>query len=808
MREIIELDENWKFHQGYMGSGFSKSRFFNYISKELPEAVKTNTNWETVKVPHDWDARGPFLKTNKSGSSGGYAPCGIGWYFREFNFSEEDKNKIILLNFDGIYKRASIWLNTKYVGYHYYGYGPFEVDITNYVKFNERNVLHIRLNNDIQPSCRWYSGSGIYREVHLIKKEPIHIPWGGVFAQLESVTEREAILNISTEICSTQPQSQPILVHVRIKNAEDMIISETSSECIVSAGNSPSNPLVIAQKLSVRDPIRWDIDHPYLYRIEVTIQSGSHIADCETFKYGIREFQFNGSGFFLNGKNMKLKGACVHHDGGCVGAAVPKAIWRRRLATWKSMGGNAIRTSHNVPASNFLEVCDELGLVVIAEAFDKWHYKPKKGAWGGRAYFKYWKQELTNFIRRDRNHPCIVLWSLGNEIAGLQTARVKKLHMKMYDYVKNLDPTRPITTVLSPNGAAQVLKGVQQGKNLFFHDMVDVFCTNYTEKYLPEIHSLIPDKSVIIAEAHHYYRNLGKREINLPRSDLHPSCTTRNPWYDVAEHDYCAGQFLWVGIEYLGEVRDPYPYHGRTNAPIRINGLKKPQAGFHESVWSEVPFIQLSILDPSANIPRGKPQFDFPKIVRHWNFEDHSQKKFEAWIFTNCESVELVRNGTSLGEKTAKDYPYNTMTFQVEYQPGEITAIGKNNGREVSRSTLKTAGEPRTIQLLCDKLKITADGKDCIHIFAQIHDDSGNLVQFKDRQIIFSISGEATLLGIDSGDLSNFTERDAYRQTICRTYWGEAVVIIQATKTHGKITVSVEGQGLSPAKIELESLSA
>jgi beta-galactosidase len=472
------------------------------------------------------------------------------------------------------------------------------------------------------------------------------------------------------------------------------------------------------------------------------------------------------------------------------------------------MGCNAIRTAHNIPDRTFLELCDELGLVVINEAFDVWFSKKRWGDWGGRPFRKLWAQELTAFIRRDRNHPSVVLWSMGNEVRGMASKSNKQQYLKMRDLTKFLDPTRPVTVVLSPNEARLELQATEKHKKLLLGDLTDVLCMNYFEHRMHEFHARWPEKAIIIAEAHHYYRTRRPDEVDLPKSDRYPGDTTRNPWYDIALNEYAIGQFLWVGIEYFGEVHDPYPFHGRTNAPLRINGFHKPQAGFHSSVWLDRPYIHLAVHDESVDIPRGKPHFDFPKIVCHWNFEDYPQPySAEIWTFTNCDTVELQLNGVSLGEKAAVDYPFNTMTWSVPYASGTLVAIGKNFGQEVTRTQLITAGIPVRINALSDVSELKADGYDCANIEIELVDAQGVLVSRDDRLITIDISGEGRLKGIDSGDLSKFLEAGAYQHPQCRTYWGQALAVVQSTKKPGRIFIWIKSDGLESAEIIIQTKS-
>lgn len=790
---MITMDRGWKFYKGE-------------VNEELfhdGKALENAHDWTDVKIPHDWDIKGPFLEEHVSGESGGYAPCGIGWYKRTLPIPERALGKYISLRFDGIYKRVTLWLNGTEICKHEYGYGPFEVDISDAVKNDGENLLVVKVDNSIQPSCRWYSGSGIFRLAWLVIKEKVHVPSGGLFVSTRDISREKCTIVVETEITNAHQEQTNLALKTRIIDPGNTVVSSHEGVASLEGGKTKK----ITSEMVVPSPKLWNVTDPCLYTLEIRLEQDEVTVDTQRTCFGIRDVEFNGNGCFLNGEPILLKGVCLHHDGGCVGAAVPPGVWERRLKKLKAMGCNAIRTSHNVPASNFLDLCDRLGFLVIDEFVDKWFLPARKGSWDGDAFVEEWETALATFIKRDRNHPSVVLWSLGNEVSAIATPIGKEFHVDMKNLVNSLDPARPVTTVLSPGNVRNTLQNMETQEGPYLGDLCDVICINYSESRITEFHDKWPDKAIIIAEAHHYYRNKLESETHLPDSDLHPGCTPRNPWYDVVEHECCCGQFLWTGIEYLGEVRDPYPYHGRTNAPIRINGFHKPQASFHSSVWLDEPYVHLLILDEDADIPRGKPQFDFPKVVCHWNFEGREQEgEREAWIFTNCDKVVLRLNGRNLGEKSSKDFPYNTMRWSVPFEAGRLEAIGfDEQGSRVAEHVLLTSGPATNITLHADKVQLVADGHDCSNVEISLTDDQGTRVQLDDKDIEISISGPGVLLGIDSGDLSKFTEHGAYQQPRCKTYWGNTLAMVQSTLEKGEITVRVKGKGLKEALVVLNS---
>ncbi|MHA1733953.1 MAG: glycoside hydrolase family 2 TIM barrel-domain containing protein, partial [Promethearchaeota archaeon] len=757
---------------------------------EVPGSA--GTGWEAVKVPHDWDREGPFLEGNKSGESGGYAPAGIGWYWRTLHLPEGHRGRKVFLAFDGVYMRATVYLGGREVGHHLYGYSPFVLDITEHFHFGRDNALLVKVDNSKQPNCRWYSGSGIYRTVRLVSTNRVHVPLGGVFVHAEPVARGAAPVHVLVEVHNETDRNRDIVVRASVLDGGGSQEAAGSATACCAAGGTVAVPL----ELELDSSRAWSVDDPHLYELRVELVSGGITTDATSTVFGVRAARFNRRGFHLNGEAVLLKGVNLHHDGGCVGSAVPERVWERRLKVLKSMGCNAIRTAHNPPAAEFLDLCDRLGFLVIDEAFDSWTIRKKRHDWVRYGFRRDWERELTSIVRRDRNHPCVVLWSLGNEIRQFHTKRVKRWHVKMCGVVKGLDPTRPVTAVLTPGTTIRELK---RKKPPFYGDIADVICTNYTEAYLPDFHERWPDKAAISAEAYHYWRRKGPRETHLPSKPKYPDYTSRNPWFDVVEYDFLAGLFLWTGIEYLGEVRDPYPYHGRTNAPVRINGFKKPQARFHESLWSGDPVVRLVVLDEAADIPRGKVHFDFPKVVAHWNFGDHPDPdERRVFAYTNCDSVELFLNGHSLGEKDRADFPLNDMSWLVGFELGKIEAVGRVSGETVARDQLLTAGPPARLEATPDVGVIRADGWDCANVEVRVVDAAGVLVPDANHRLRVTVDGPGTLLGLDGGDLAS---HDSYLGPECNAYWGEALAVVQSTGERGEVAVRVEvpGNGIEGA---------
>jgi beta-galactosidase len=795
MRKIIELNTEWLFSR--------------IESKKMIHPLDVQTTWKEITVPHDWDREGPFLENSKTYKAGGYAPAGKGAYKRLLDLSEISENQIVRLYFDGIYMDSTIWLNKTQIETQLYGYGCIDINISNYLsnsqlKSNNDNWLCVNVNNSKIPNSRWYTGSGIYRRVFMLITEQIYIPFGGVKFTTPKVSKEEANLNFEISVTNQSATSQeitpkitllsPLGKKIEIKGQIQKIQAKQTEKIILST--------------TIQTPILWDINNPNLYNTEILLLSNNSqdVIDTINMKVGIRFFEFNDKGFFLNGTRRMLKGVNLHHDGGCVGTAVPPDVWRRRFLKLKEIGCNAIRTSHNTPAFDFLNLCDEMGFVVIDEVFDEWNHIKMIQSWTRRGFKKQWKKEVKNFILRDRNHPSIILWSMGNEIRRINKKEVKNWYIKLRDHAKEFDSSRPITTGLSPMTS---IRDVKAKKGPFVGDLVDVICTNYAESYFSDNNAKYPGKAMISGEAYHYWRRKHPREVNMVAKEGHSNYTEQNPWFEVIKYPYAVGMFLWVGIEYLGEVRDPYPYHGRTNAPIRITGYRKPQSYFVETIWNPEPCTYLCVLDEQDDIPRGKIHFDFPKVVRHWDFKNREGEKFKVFTYTNCESVEVIQNGKSLGIKQSSDYPDNNMDWTIEYLPGSLQAIGTNNGNEVFRDELTTTTGAQKLSINPNKTSIISDWIDCLQLEMIVVDDQGHRVIFENDTLNIETQGNIQLIGIDGGDLSS---HELYHGNNIKTYRGQALAIFKSLplkNTQNKnisttsITINSEKFGQKILKINL-----
>ncbi|MDN3669497.1 glycoside hydrolase family 2 TIM barrel-domain containing protein [Echinicola jeungdonensis] len=748
---------------------------WNFTLEDVSEAKNPNfddSNWQEVQLPHDWSIKQPVSKENVGEGwmvgSMGYLPGGIGWYRKTFMVPVDFKAKKVVIQFDGVYHQSDVYINGKHLGFHPYGYTTFEYDLTPYLNYGKENTIAVRVDHSDSPSSRWYSGSGIYRHVWLKVTHPVHVATWGTYITTLEISEKEAQVNIATTIEYNGQNPVEVLVQNQIIDRQGKKVAEEKSK--LQVGKSKQETL--QQSLKLKEPQLWSIDEPTLYAMETTVKVNGKTVDEYKTPFGVREIRFDADkGFFLNGENIKMKGMNLHPDAGSLGTAVPDRSYLRRLQILKEYGVNAIRCSHNPPTTEFLDMCDSLGLVVIDEAFDKW-----KSGYYEKYFDEWWQRDMDAMILRDRNHPSIVLWSVGNETSeqNWEIGGTERLKM-LVEYVKKQEPTRPVTAALRP------VIDRPYNKNGFAEAM-DIVGYNYQEQWLEEDKAQFPDRIMYISEAYPYFRG---------RSNTYKDFYPSNPWYDVAENDYVFGQFIWAGVDYLGESSG-WPSTGWPTGFFDICMFEKPSAAFHRSVWNEKPMVRIAVADQSLDIDPGKPHWSWPFLASHWNFPQYKGHIVEVHTTTNCDKVELLLNGESLGKRKTSDYSNNTIKWHVPYDAGKIEAKGYNGEKQVAVYSLQTSDEPAQVKFKLDRESITADGLDLAHLEVSLLDENGVLVQTDEREITIEVSGKGKLLGLDTGDI----RRDSFSGNSIQSYFGKALVTFQSTREEGNIIVKVKVDGL------------
>ena len=741
-----------------------------------------DADWRKLNLPHDWAIEGEFSKDNPSGTGGGALPGGIGWYRKTFTADKADEGKRYRIDFDGAYMNSTVYINGHELGTRPYGYISFSYDLTPYIKWGEENVLAVRVDNAEQPNSRWYSGCGIYRNVWLTKLNPAHVAQWGTYVTAEDVSKNSARLKIRTKLqYDAEAQMTDVVLQSRLVDADGNVVGEAVSE----AQLVPLAPAEVEQEINVKNPRLWSIDTPYMYRVESILkdkQTGEALDRYYT-PTGIRTFRFDvQKGFILNGEQVKINGVCMHHDQGCLGTAVNTRAIQRQLEILKEMGCNGIRCSHNPPAPELLDLCDRMGFIVMDEAFDMW--RKKKTAHDYARYFNEWhERDLNDFILRDRNHPSVILWSIGNELAEAKLkddTGIERAGM-LQDFVHQLDPSRLVMLALQP------------GFEDKFASVTDVLGYNYMEPRLIYDKKKYPERICLISESYPYYSSI--REFDSRDYD------EKNPWNYVMEHEYICGSFMWTGVDYIGESSG-WPSKGWPSAPFDMCMSEKPRGGYFRALWNEKPFLGLYVIDYNLDEDPGKDHWQAPGMVHDWTFPYQDARVMQIQTPSNCDEVMLIDpRGKVYGPRKPRDYINNTIKWNQPYRPGKVVVIGYKDGIEVCRDSIQTSGNKAVrFTLKADREQLKADGQDLSHISLNLYDEQGIPIRIDDRQVKVTVEGNGRLMGIDSGEMRR-SER--FSSHILPTYLGRAQIVVQAGRMRGQLKVKVEVEGMASQELVL-----
>ncbi|MBM7675702.1 glycoside hydrolase family 2 TIM barrel-domain containing protein [Gracilibacillus alcaliphilus] len=754
-----------------------------------------DSNWRHVTLPHDWSVEEPFSKEHSSGT--GYLPGGIGWYRKHFHLPEDLTGKRVYITFEGVYNNSQVWCNSYYIGKRPYGYSSFTYDITDFVSFGESsNVISVKVNHKDIADSRWFTGSGIYRDVYLTITDQIHIDQYGVFVTTPEVSEEEATVSVNVQLSNeTTNDEQVVIKNTLLDQAGESLDSVIHTEMIAAESS-----FCIDQQMKIHHPQLWSPDTPYLYSVKTEIIKDGVVIDHSLTSTGIRYFSFDSNeGFFLNDVNMKIKGVCVHHDAGALGAAVPEKVWVRRLEALKEMGCNAIRMSHNPPVPYLLDLCDQMGFLVMDEAFDEWEGVKNKWSTGHNVYppkhfgyyedFPQWGEtDIKEMVLRDRNHPSIILWSIGNEVdypndpychpyfktmTGNNDAnkpaaerqydpnkpnaeRLATIAERLVRYVKECDTTRPVTAAIA---------FPELSNRTGYTDTLDVVGYNYKEHLYEEDHKKYPDRVTYGSE----------------------NSSSLEDWLIVKHNDYICGQFIWTGVDFLGEAQG-WPIRASQAGFLDLAGFKKPSYYYRQALWSSEPMAFLSALPLAAAEGYGEP---------HWNWQD--EEEMQVKCFTNCEEVELYLNDTSLGSKKVDD-DKAYVTWEVSFQAGTLKAVAKGMDGQSYSYELETVQQPKKLEISADSQWLTASGQDVAHIEIYVADDDGNLVYTADNQIQLSIDGSGEILGLENGDAQDL---QPYNSLVRKVHHGKLLAYVRSTKESGDMTIRAESPNVSMAEVKI-----
>jgi beta-galactosidase len=777
---MLLFDAGWRFHRG------------GAQGAERPEF--DDTEWRTLDVPHDWsieDAPGtdsPFDRDAVGQVSTGFTSGGTGWYRKRFPLPETLESKRIVVQFDGVYMNAEVWINGRALGTHPYGYTSFWYDITDHVKTGGENLLAVKVRNEGENS-RWYSGSGIYRHVWLTVLEPVHVAQWGTIVTTSDVSPASAKVGLQTRVENQTPRAVDVTVTTRIVTAAGKEVGSAASTQALGSNTASE----FSQDIAVASPALWSLDSPTLYTAVSEVASSGRLLDRVETRFGIRSVTFDAvSGFSLNGTPMKLKGGCVHHDHGPLGSKSYDRAEERRIELLKASGYNAVRSSHNPPAPAFLEAADRLGMLVIDEAFDMWQ-DPKNPHDYSLFFSQAWQKDVESMIARDRNHPSVIAWSIGNEIPGMDTPRVVETAQTLAAFVRKMDPTRPVLAAVNnlnpkkdPFMGAVDIAGYNYGSG-GDHARESIFATD---------HDRVASRIMIQTESY---------PLEAFRS-----------WMDVLDHPWVLGDFVWTAIDYLGEAsigwrgywqdHTFFPWNLAFCGDIDICGWKRPQSFYRDALWKENQ-LALFVAPPVPSFPLNPDRQSWSKwhwfdAVADWNWDGHEGQPLHVSAYSSYEEAELFLNGRSLGRKTTDRASRFMATWSVPYQPGELRAIGYSGAKQGGAAVLTTAGEVSRIVLTADRDRIVADGQDLSYVTVELRDAAGMRHPKAENLLAFEIEGPGTIAGAGN---ANPVSLESHQRPARRAWQGRALVIVKAGREPGLIRLKASSTGLSASEITIHS---
>ena len=798
-------------------------RFTREDQSQFSSPTFNDSKWSRVVVPHDWAIYGPFSFDNDkqhlaiaqdgqkeamehAGRTGGLPFVGTGWYRRSLEIPSNLGDRRVFLRFDGAMSHARVYVNGKEVGYWPYGYNTFAFDITSFVRPGEANTLAVRLENKHE-SSRWYPGAGLYRNVHLTFTSPVYVPLWGTQIQTPTVEASHAYVDVRTRIAGTSTLAgRPLQVKTKILSPEGKVVAQREEE-IQSAG---------AERLyhtgfDVERPQLWDIDQPHLYKYVIELSEGGRLLDRDTTTFGIRSIQLKaGDGFYLNGRKLKFQGACLHHDLGPLGAAVNEAAMRRQIRTMQDMGVNAIRTSHNMPAPEFVRLCDEMGMPVMAESFDSW--AQAKVPNGYNLDFNEWhERDLTNLLHQFRNSPSVIMWSIGNEVPEQPSFDGAKLAYRLQEICHREDPTRPVT-----NGMDNPLGVLKSG----MATTLDIPGFNYRPFLYDSAHKVLPQGFLLGSETCSTVSSRGVYKFPVVRKSMAKYPDHQSSGYDVEhcgwsnlpeddfirqeDHDWSMGEFIWTGIDYLGEPTPYYsdwPSHSSLFGAVDLAGLPKDRFYLYRSHW--------------------KKDAETLHILPHWTWPGREGEVTPIFVYTNYPEAELFINGKSQGrqrkdrsikiedtenEDSQKAFTrqkrYRLMWMDTKYEPGEVKVVAYDEaGKAVATQTVRTAGRPHHLELSADRTTISPDGKDISFVTVRVVDKDGNLVPDDGRLLNFKVTGAGSFRAAASGNPASL---DAFHLPRHHVFSGQLVALVQSAERAGEAVLTVSAKGLPSASIRIQ----
>jgi len=767
------FDFNWKFFLGDVAD--AKSREFN------------DESWRNIDLPHDWSIEGKVNPKNPTGGAGGYFPAGIGWYRKTFKAPDEWKGKAISIYFEAVYMNSEVFINGKSLGVYPYGYSSFSYNLSPYLNFGKENVIAVRVDNSQQVNSRWYSGSGIYRHVWMIVTNPLHVANWGVAISTPVVTAKKATVLVKTLVKNETSSTQIVVVKTILWNKSSKNAGNSQIKIELPANSEKE----ISQIIDVQKPSLWTPETPYLYQAQIQVIKEKQVVDDTKINFGIRSIKFSSeNGFQLNGKTVKINGGCVHHDNGCLGSAAFDRAEERKIELLKSAGFNAVRTSHNPPSEAFLNACDKLGLLVMEESFDCWKIGKNNNDYS-KYFNQWWQRDLDSMVLRDRNHPSVFMWSIGNEIpergdhSAIVTAKM------LANAIKKIDSDRPVTSAIVDNG-----KDWSKFDTLMaVHDVAGY---NYHLQSAPDDHQRVPSRIIVQTESY-------------------PKDAFIN-WKLVQDNKYILGDFVWTAMDYLGESgigrwyysgdvpgehweHNLFPWHGAYCGDIDLIGWRKPISHYRSMLYNNNEKLYMAVREPAPTpIEIKETWWSVWPTWENWTWQGFEGKDIQVEIYSKYPKVQLYLNNKLVGEQaTTLDQQFKA-TFTLPYSSGLLKAVGVENGKEIESTILQTSGDAEKIILTADRKEILANGQDLSYITVEITDKDGVIQPNATNRLNFKIDGPAVIAGVDNADVK---DTDPYVGNSRKAWHGRAMVVIKSTHSAGDIKLTVISPGLTETNINI-----
>ncbi len=778
-------------------SNIERKQLFDYDWKfflgDASEAKANNFNddsWRKLDLPHDWSIEGQIQAKNTTGNAGGFFPTGIGWYRKTFTAPGEWKGKLISIYFEGVYMNSEVFINGKSLGFYPYGYSSFSYDLTPYLDFDKENVIAVRVDNSQQVNCRWYSGSGIYRHVWMRITNPVHVAQWGIGILTPEVSSKKAVVQVKTLVKNETTAPWSVVVKTVLWNKISKSVGNGQAKIEIPANGEKE----ISQTINVSTPLLWTPETPGLYQAQVQVIKDNQVVDDTKTAFGIRSIKFTAeNGFQLNGKTVKINGGCVHHDNGCLGAAAFDRAEERKIELLKAGGFNAVRTSHNPPSEAFLEACDRLGLLVMDESFDCWKVGKNKNDYS-KYFNQWWQRDLEAMVLRDRNHPSIIMWSIGNEIPERKEPQAVETAKMLIADIKKIDDTRPVTSAVVGWGDDWAVF------NPLFaaHDVAGY---NYHLGSAPDDHQKVPSRIIVQTESY-------------PRDAF-------ANWKLVQENNCIIGDFVWTSMDYLGESsigrwyysgevpgqhweNDFFPWHGAYCGDIDLIGWRKPISHYRSMLYNDTEKLYLAVKEPNPEpLEIKETMWSVWPTWESWTWPGFEGKDIQVEVYSKYPKVRLYLNNKLIGEQATTREQQFKATFSVPYSTGLLKAVAVENDQEIESATLQTSGEAAKIKLTADRKEVLANGQDLSFVTVEITDKDGIIQPNAANRLKFKIEGQGTIAGVDNADIK---DTDPYVGNTRKAWKGRALVVIKSGRTAGDIRLTVSSPGLADAIINFRTL--